>query len=291
MKTLSDYKGHLPSSEEPVDDERQRIEIELLLEGIYRLYGNDFRDYAYDSICRRITHFVKQQGLPSITALLERVLHDPKMIEPLLRSLTINVTEMFRTPSLFLYFRNKVVPFLHTYPSIRIWHAGCSTGEEVLSMAILLREEGLYEKARLYATDIDQVALEQAQSGKVLLSSMQQYTHNYIASGGKGSFSDYYTVDAQDKVTFNSSLLKHVLFAKHNLVTDQSFNEFHVIFCRNVMIYFNRNLQKRVHRLFYESLSRFGMLVLGERETIRFSGFEACYDTVSSEEKVYQKIK
>lgn len=288
---MSDYPGDLLHSEELIDDERQKIEVELLLEGVYRMYGNDFRDYAYDSISRRIMHMVRQLGLSSITALLDRVLHDAGALEQLLRGLTINVTEMFRTPSLFLHFRNKIVPFLHTYPSIRIWHAGCSTGEEVLSMAILLQEEGLYEKTRIYATDIDQEALEKAQSGKVILASMQQYTQNYILAGGKGSFSDYYAVDHHDKVTFSSSLLKHVIFAKHNLVTDQSFNEFHVIFCRNVMIYFNRNLQKRVHSLFHESLSRFGVLVLGERETIRFSGFEPYYEPLSEAEKIYRKIK
>ncbi|WP_282940743.1 protein-glutamate O-methyltransferase CheR [Paenibacillus sp. RC67] len=288
---MTDYPGHPPHSEELIDDERQKIEIELLLEGIYRMYGNDFRDYAYDSISRRITHTVRQLGLPSITALLDLVLHNSQAMEQLLRCLTINVTEMFRTPSLFLDFRTKVVPFLHTYPSIRIWHAGCSTGEEVLSMAILLQEEGLYEKTRIYATDIDQEVLEQAQSGKVQLSNMQQYTQNYILSGGRGSFSDYYAVDQADKVTFNSSLLKQVIFAKHNLVTDQSFNEFHVIFCRNVMIYFNRNLQKRVHSLFHESLPRFGVLVLGERETMRFTGFEAYYEPLSESEKIYRKIK
>ncbi|WP_028547349.1 CheR family methyltransferase [Paenibacillus sp. UNC451MF] len=288
---MSDNSGQLPHSEELIDDERQKIEIELLLEGIYRMYGNDFRDYAYDSISRRITHTVRQLGLTSITALLERVLHDSNAMEQLLRSLTINVTEMFRTPSLFLTFRSKIVPFLNTYPSIRIWHAGCSTGEEVLSMAILLQEEGLYEKTRIYATDIDQEVLEQAQSGRVMLGNMQQYTQNYILSGGKGSFSDYYAVDQGDKVTFNSSLLKHVIFAKHNLVTDQSFNEFHVIFCRNVMIYFNRNLQRRVHSLFHESLPRFGVLVLGERETMRFSGFETYYEPLNEAEKIYQKIK
>ncbi|MDF2961615.1 MAG: methyltransferase, CheR-type [Paenibacillus sp.] len=288
---MSDYAGNQPPSGEFVDEERQKIEIELLLEGIYRMYGNDFRDYAYDSICRRITHAVKQKGLPSITAMLELVLHNPDAMETLLRSLTINVTEMFRTPSLFLTFRNKVVPFLHTYPSIRIWHAGCSTGEEVLSMAILLQEEGLYDKSRIYATDIDQAVLEQAQSGKVLIGNMQQYTQNYILSGGKGSFSDYYKVEYDAKVSFNPSLLKHVIFAQHNLVTDQSFNEFHVIFCRNVMIYFNRNLQHRVHALFHESLSRFGVLALGERESMRFSGYEQYYEQVSESEKLYSKMK
>ncbi|MCR8636035.1 CheR family methyltransferase [Paenibacillus radicis (ex Xue et al. 2023)] len=290
---MSDFLSDLHSAKDLIDEERQKIEIELLLEGIYRMYGNDFRDYAYDSICRRITHATKQQGLSTITALLERVLHDPDSMELLLRNLTINVTEMFRTPSLFKKFRTKVVPYLHTYPSIRIWHAGCSTGEEVLSMAILLQEEGLYEKTRIYATDIDQEALEQAQSGRVLIGSMQQYTNNYMMSGGKASFSDYYTVSSGDgnKITFNPSLLEQVIFAGHNLVTDQSFNEFHVIFCRNVMIYFNRNLQKRVHSLFHESLAQFGVLAIGERETIRFSGFEQYYEQISETERLYRKIK
>ncbi|WP_207802293.1 CheR family methyltransferase [Paenibacillus xerothermodurans] len=274
---------------EPVDRERRKIEVELLLEGIYRMYGYDFRNYAYDSICRRIAYSVKQLGLSSVTALLELVLHEPDAMDKLLHNLTVNVTEMFRTPSLFLTFRRKVVPYLHTYPSIRLWHAGCATGEEVLSMAILLKEEGLYEKCRIYATDIHQESLVQARSGKVAISNMKQYTQNYIQSGGNRSFSDYYTVDDSGVVSFDDALMKHVIFAEHNLVTDQSFNEFHVIFCRNVMIYFNSRLQQQVHKLFYDSLSRFGVLVLGERESIRLSGYQQDYFALDESEKLYQK--
>jgi chemotaxis protein methyltransferase CheR len=290
---MEDYKieDNLNPSVGKEEAERRKIEVDLLLEGIYRMYGHDFRNYAYDSICRRIMYSVKQMGLRTITAMLELVLHEPDAMDKLLHNLTVNVTEMFRTPSLFLAFRTKVVPYLHTYPSIRIWHAGCATGEEVLSMAILLKEEGLYEKSRIYATDIHQQSLARAQSGKVAIAQMQQYTQNYIESGGKGSFSDYYKVDTENVVSFDDSLIKHIIFARHNLVTDQSFNDFHVIFCRNVLIYFNKSLQNHVHKLFYESLSPFGVLVLGERESIRLSGYQQYYEPLDESEKLYRKTQ
>lgn len=270
--------------------ERERIEIELLLEAIFRRYGYDFRNYAYDSIKRRIGHGMRALRCQTVSGMIEQVLHDPSKLQKLLRYMVVNVTEMFRDPAFFRTFREKVVPFLHTYPHIRIWHAGCSTGEEVLSMAIILQEEGLYEKARIYATDIDQEVLRKAQSGIFPLHKMQQYTQNYIQSGGRKSFSDYYSAD-YDAVIFNPSLMKNIVFAKHNLVTDQSFNEFNVIFCRNVMIYFNKTLQSRVHRLFYESLGMFGVLALGDRESIRFSEHENCYEAIESNEKLYRKLR
>jgi chemotaxis protein methyltransferase CheR len=269
---------------------REKIEIELLLEGIYRMYGYDFRNYAYDSIRRRIWHSIHTLNLQTITGLLDKVMHQPKQMQALLSSLMIHVTEMYRDPALFKTFRCKVIPFLSTYPFIRIWHAGCSTGEEALSMAILLQEEELYERSRIYATDIQEDVLEKAQSASFPVRNMQKYTHNYLQAGGKGFFSDYYTA-TYDAAVFNAALLRNMTFARHNLVTDQSFNEFNVIFCRNVLIYFNKSLQRQVHRLFYESLSMFGVLVLGDRETLQFSEYADCYETLDKQQKIYRKIK
>src|SRR5881394_1323494 len=268
----------------------ERIEIELLLEGIFRHYGFDFRAYAYASIRRRLWKRIEEEGLSSISALQERVLHEPEMMEKLLLDLSINVTAMFRDPDFYVTFREHVVPLLRTYPFIRVWHAGCSTGEEVYSMAILLREEGLYDRARIYATDINEVVLQRARAGIFPLNRMQEYTDNYIKAGGKRSFSEYYTAK-YDGALFSPSLSRNVLFSQHNLVTDGSFSEFNVIFCRNVLIYFDRDLQNRVHALFYESLSMFGVLALGSKETLRFSKYEPCYEKLHAREKMYRKVK
>jgi chemotaxis protein methyltransferase CheR len=268
----------------------ERIEIELLLEGIFRQYGFDFRSYAYASIRRRLWKRIEEDGLSTISGLQERVLHQPEMMEKLLLDLSINVTAMFRDPGFYVTFREHVVPLLRTYPFIRIWHAGCSTGEEVYSMAILLREEGLYDRARIYATDINDVVLQQAKDGIFPLNRMQEYTENYIRAGGKQSFSEYYTAK-YDGALFSPSLTRNVVFSQHNLVTDRSFSEFNVIFCRNVLIYFDRELQDRVHALFYESLSMFGVLALGSKETLRFSKYEPCYERLHAREKMYRKVK
>jgi chemotaxis protein methyltransferase CheR len=270
--------------------ELEKIEIELLLEGIYRHYGFDFRSYAYSSIRRRIWKRIQSEGLPSVTALQERVLHDRSMMEKLLLDLSVNVTAMFRDPNFYLRFRNDVIPLLRTYPFIRVWHAGCSTGEEVYSMAILLEEEGLYERARIYATDINEVVLQQAKTGIFPIDRMQEYTENYIKAGGKRSFSEYYTAK-YDGAIFDSSLSRNVVFSQHNLVTDRSFSEFNVILCRNVLIYFDKPLQTRVHGLFYESLVTFGVLCLGSKESLRFSDFEQCYEQLSGSEKIYRKVQ
>jgi chemotaxis protein methyltransferase CheR len=270
--------------------ELEKIEIELLLEGIYRHYGFDFRSYAYSSIRRRIWKRIQSEGLPSVTALQERVLHDRSMMEKLLLDLSVNVTAMFRDPNFYLRFRNDVIPLLRTYPFIRVWHAGCSTGEEVYSMAILLEEEGLYERARIYATDINEVVLQQAKTAIFPIDRMQEYTENYIKAGGKRSFSEYYTAK-YDGAIFDSSLSRNAVFSQHNLVTDRSFSEFNVILCRNVLIYFDKPLQTRVHGLFYESLVTFGVLCLGSKESLRFSDFEQCYEQLSGSEKIYRKVQ
>ncbi|MHC0038879.1 CheR family methyltransferase [Pseudoneobacillus sp. C159] len=273
-----------------LNNDLEKLEIELLLQGLYSWCGYDYRDYSYQSIRRRVWNRVRAEKLQSITALLDKVLHDPDCLKRLIADFSINVTEMFRDPFFFLTFREKVVPLLRTYPSIRIWHAGCSTGEEVYSMAILLQEEGLYERAKIYATDINADVLEKAKVGIFSLEVMKEYTKNYLNSGGKKAFSDYYNV-TNNGVKFHSQLTKNVVFAQHNLVTDRSFNEFHVILCRNVLIYFNKSLQEKVHGLFYESLGMFGILGLGDKETISYMNKADCYETIGGKQKLYQKIR
>jgi chemotaxis protein methyltransferase CheR len=272
------------------DPELERIEIQLLLEGIFLRYGFDFRSYAYSSIRRRLWKRIETAGLSTVSELQQRVLHEPSAMEELLLDLSVNVTAMFRDPSFYRAFRADVVPLLRTYPFIRIWHAGCSTGEEVVSMAILLKEEGLYDRARIYATDINEVVLEKARAGIFPIDRMQEYTENYIRGGGTRSFSEYYTA-RYDGALFDDELLERVVFSQHNLVTDRSFAECHVILCRNVLIYFDKNLQNRVHDLFYDSLVMFGVLGLGSKETLRFSRFEGCYEQLSRQEKIYRKVK
>jgi chemotaxis protein methyltransferase CheR len=196
---------------------------------------------------------------------------------------------MFRDPSFYLTFRNQVVPLLRTYPFIRIWHAGCSTGEEVYSMAILMQEEGLYHRCRFYATDMNEVVLKKARAGIFHLDLMQEYTQNYLKAGGKHSFSEYYTA-AYDSAIFRASLRENILFSQHNLATDGSFNEFNVILCRNVLIYFNQALQERVHNLLYDSLSRFGVLGLGRQESLKFTPHEHHYEALEKREKLYRRI-
>lgn len=281
-----------PDSSAPLsyDPELERLEIELLLEAVFRHYGFDFRSYAYASIRRRLWRRIEAEGLKTVTALQERVLHDPAMMERLLLDLSINVTAMFRDPSFYLAFREKVVPLLRTYPFFRIWHAGCSTGEEVYSMAILLEEEGLYDRARIYATDINEVVVHRARAGIFPLERMQEYTENYIRAGGTRSFSEYY-VAKYDGALFSPALQRNVVFSQHNLVTDRSFAEFNVILCRNVLIYFDRTLQMRVHGLFYESLVHLGILCLGSKETLRLSDYEASYEELSGVDRIYRKVR
>src|ERR671937_1755963 len=226
-------------------DDLEEIELHLLLEGVYRRYGFDFREYAPASLRRRVWRRMRAEGLATIAGLTEKLLHDPPTMERLLLDLSINVTAMFRDPSFYVAFRAKVVPLLRTYPFTRIWVAGCSTGEEVYSLAILLQEEAVYERARIYATDINESVLDQARAGVFPLDKMQEYTQNYIRAGGKRAFSEYY-VAAYDGAQFRRSLLENVIFAQHNLVQDSAFNEFHLIVCRNVMIYFDKQLQDHV---------------------------------------------
>ncbi len=256
--------------------ELEQLELDLLLEGVHRRYGFDFREYAPASLRRRLRRRMEGEGVETLSALQSLVLHDPLVMERLLLDLSINVTAMFRDPTFFLAFRQQVVPLLRTYPFSRLWVAGCSTGEEVYSLAILLVEEGLSERTRIYATDINEAVIDLARLGVFPLDKMQEYTSNYIRAGGTREFSSYY-VARYDAAQFSRSLADSVVFAQHNLASDAAFNEFNVITCRNVMIYFDRPLQDHVHRLFYESLASFGILALGQKETLRQSPHEDAF--------------
>jgi chemotaxis protein methyltransferase CheR len=233
---------------------------------------------------------MRHEGVSTVSALQELLLHDPQVMERLILDLSINVTAMFRDPTFHLAFREEVVPLLRTYPFTRIWVAGCSTGEEVYSLAILLEEESLYERARIYATDINEDVLERARLGVFPLAKMQDYTRNYIGGGGKRSFSDYYT-SGYDGAAFDRALMRNVVFAQHNLAMDRSFNEFHVILCRNVMIYFERSLQERVFDLFDGSLARLGILALGHKESLRTSAHADRYEELDAAERLYRKVR
>jgi chemotaxis protein methyltransferase CheR len=270
--------------------ELELLETELLLEAIHRHYGFDFRGYAAASLKRRLWRRIRAEGLSTLSGLLERVLHDPPTMERLLLDLSINVTAMFRDPAFYRAFRERAVPLLRTYPFLRIWNAGCSTGEETYSLAILLQEEGLHERTRIYATDINEVVLARARAGVFPLDKMKEYTANYIKSGGERAFSEYY-VAAYEGARFQRSLVDNVVFAQHNLVSDRSFNEFNVIVCRNVMIYFDRPLQERVHQLFYDSLGMFGVLALGHKESMRFTGLADRYEELDATERLYRKVR
>ena len=272
-----------------VESDREEIEIGLLLEGIFRRYGYDFRNYARASIRRRILNSARAEGVRTISGLQERVLHDAPCMERLLAALTVHVTAMFRDPGFYRAFREKVVHALETYPFVRIWHAGCSTGEEVYSLAILLTEEGLYSRCRIYATDLSELVLQTAKTGIFPLSAMKEYTENYVKAQGKASFSEYYTA-RYDHAVFRPALRENIVFAPHNLVTDGSFNEFNVILCRNVMIYFDRDLQNRVHELFHKSLVRLGVLGLGRKESLRFTPHEDCYQEIDGPERLFRKM-
>jgi chemotaxis protein methyltransferase CheR len=270
-------------------NKQTNLEIDLLLEAIYRLSGYDFRQYNRSSISRRIYNRMGINNIPTISRVLEKVIHDQEFLEQMLNDFSINVTEMFRNPSFFKAFREKVIPILREYPEIRIWHAGCATGEEVYSMAILLQEEGLIERSIIYATDMNEQVLEKAKKGAFPIHKMQAYTKNYMLAGGAHAFSEYYQTDYQ-YAYFHPTLLKNIIFAQHNLVTDHSFNEFHVVLCRNVLIYFSPKLQSQVHHLFYESLSDKGFLCLGDKETLRFEEIISKYREIVGYERIYQKM-
>ncbi|HJZ13484.1 MAG TPA: CheR family methyltransferase, partial [Acidobacteriota bacterium] len=265
----------------------QTIEVRLLVEGIYRYYGYDFRDYALSTMKRLIARRCAKEGLSSISALQEKILHDSKCLDRFLLDLSIGTTSLFRDPSFYKTFRKKIVPLLQTYPFVRIWNAGCSTGEEVYSMAILLREEGLYDRTKIYATDFNVAVLKSAEDHSFPVDKIEEYSENYLHAGGKFALDQYYSRN-HTKVLFDPSLLSNVTFLQHNLVTDQSFLEFNVALCRNVLIYFNRGLQNRVHDLLFRSLCRLGILCLGKKESLNFTSHESDYKELDTVHKIYR---
>nr|WP_242689094.1 protein-glutamate O-methyltransferase CheR [Pedobacter sp. SYSU D00535] len=259
----------------------------MLLDLLER-HGYDFTDYSKASLKRRINRLFSLDRFPSFAEFRFRLKNDPTYIRRFIEQITVPVTEMFRDPNFYRALREEVLPTLGTYPFIRIWHAGCSTGEEVYSMAILLKEANLFHKSLLYATDINPEVLEKARKGIFPLSQMKQYSENYILSGGKNDFSSYYSA-IYDHAKFDASLNSKMIFSTHNLVSDRSFNEFQLILCRNVLIYFDRDLQSRVFKLFDDSLDHLGFLALGSKETIRFSGIASKYKQVGGKEKIWRK--
>lgn len=265
------------------------IEIRLLLEALYVRYHYDFRNYAMASVKRRLRQAREQMSFATISALQEAVLHDDRILPRLLGYLTVQVSEMFRDPSYFRAIREQVVPHLKTYPSLKIWIAGCSGGEELYSFVILFREEGLEERTIFYATDINQDALHTAEAGIYDLDRLQLFTENHRNSGGKSSLSDYYST-GYGKASFDKTLRRHVVFSDHSLVTDAVFGEMNLISCRNVMIYFDRPLQDRAIGLFKDSLTRKGFLGIGAKESLRFSTQAGSFSDLVKEEKIYQRL-
>lgn len=266
----------------------EKIEMDLLLEAVNRYYGYDFSNYSKAHIKRRLKVFQTKQRYASISELQHHVLHNSTIFEEFLNNFSINVTEMFRDPSFYLDFRNKVVPVLKTYPYIKIWIAGCATGEEVYSFAIMLKEEGLLERTTIYATDFNKEAIQKAKKAIYNIDTIKAYTSNYQKAGGTCSFSDYYMAN-YDSVIIDKSLKTNIVYAEHNLVTDGVFTEANLIVCRNVLIYFNRELQDKVLKLFNESLITGGFLALGTKETIQFSSLNNKYSTISKNNKIFKK--
>ena len=264
------------------------IEIQLLLEALFQRYHYDFRHYARASIKRRLTQARERMDFASISAMQEGLLHDPSLLPRLMDYLTVQVSEMFRDPSYFRALREQVLPHLRTYPSLKVWVAGCSQGEELYSLSILFREEGLDQRTLFYATDINPEALRAAEAGVYSLDRIRKFTQNHQKSGAKTSLSDYYTAD-YGRAVFDKSLRSRVVFSDHSLVTDAVFAEMHLISCRNVLIYFDRALQDRAIGLFRDSLARKGFLGLGSKESLRFSDHAGAFADFVREEKIYQR--
>lgn len=270
-------------------DSLEDLEIQLLLEALFQRYHYDFRHYARASIKRRLTQARDQLGYATFSALQAALLHDPNMLSRLLGYLTVQVSEMFRDPAYFRSLREKVIPHLRTWPSLKVWVAGCSHGEELYSLAILFREEGLFDRTLFYATDINPDALRAAEAGVYALDRVRKFTENHQKSGGRSSLSDYYTAD-YGRAVFDASLRSRVVFSDHSLVTDAVFAEMQLVSCRNVMIYFDRVLQDRAIGLFRDALPRNGFLGLGSRESLRFSRHAAAFTEFVGEEKIYRKL-
>jgi len=269
-------------------DDIDDIELDLLLEGVYRRWGYDFRDYSRATLRRRIKQHAQHLGLQTPGQLIAPALRDVEAFHALLQTFSVNVTEMFRDPPFYLSLRKNVIPLLRTFPYIKVWHAGCASGEEVMSTAILLHEEGLYDRATIYATDINDTALERAKEGIYPLEVFKNFAANYQAAGGKGSLMDYIHADDTHAIV-DRRLTKNVTFALHNLAVDGVFSEMHLVICRNVLIYFNRQLQDRAIGLFHESLVNGGILALGSKETLHFSRLAPQFKALDDKWKIYRK--
>jgi len=265
-----------------------RDSLKELLESIRFAYGYDFTDYAEASVRRRVDHFVNNRKIGSLDQLAKIILRDEKMFEEFVQEISVTVTEMFRDPVFYKSLRENVMKRLATYPFIKVWIAGCATGEEVYSIAILLKEEHLLSRSVIYATDINQKSLQFAKEGIYNVANMKDYTSNYQKSGGKRSFSEYYK-SKYNSVMFDKSLRQNIVFSPHNLAVDKSFNEFQLIICRNVLIYFNQHLQNKVIRLFYESLCPFGFIGLGNKESLLFSDKRKFFEEIDRKEKIFMK--
>jgi chemotaxis protein methyltransferase CheR len=263
-------------------------EVELLLSDLFEIHGYDFTSYSRASLKRRINRLYSLDKFPSFAELRYHLKTDGKYLKRFVEEITVNVTEMFRDPAFYLSLRNDVLPILATKPFIRIWHAGCSTGEEVYSMAIMLKEAGLLSKALLYATDLNPSVLEKVRKGIFPLNQMKQYSESYIASGGTEDFSTYYTAN-YGQAKFDQILAEKIIISTHNLVSDSSFNEFDLILCRNVLIYFDKDLQDRVLKLFDASLGTLGYLGLGSKETLKFSAVQDKFQQLNRE-KIWRKV-
>ncbi len=270
------------------DFEVEDLELELIIQAIYHQYGYDFREYSRAHLKRRVLYRMSLENIKSISVLQAKILHDKDFFYKIIGDFSINVTEMFRDPDFYKTIREKVIPILKTYPFIKIWHAGCSTGEEVYSMAILLEEEGLLEKAQLYATDFSESSLEIAKEGIYPMDLLKQYSINYHKSGGYSNLADYYS-SMYGYAKFNHNLRKKIVFSSHNLVNDGVFGEMHMIMCRNVLIYFNKDLQEHVLELFEKSLIRGGILGIGSKESISFTSVENSFEEISKKEKLFKK--
>jgi len=269
-------------------EKTEAIEIDLLLEAIHRRYGHDFKGYSRSHIIRRVKSFLAKSGQDSVAELIPKVLRDEAFFEMLVFELSVTVTQMFRDPSVFKSIRTKVVPILRTHPFLRIWVAGCATGEEAYSIAILLKEEGLYDHSTIFATDFNDTALEKARDGIYDLGQIRQSTENYQRSGGPKSFSEYYHAEF-GAAKLDQSLKNKLVFANHNLATDSVFSEMHLILCRNVMIYFDRELQDRVFGLFSDSLVRGGFLCIGTSEEVQFSNFRKDFSRTDYESRIFAR--
>ncbi len=282
---------------EPIDNRQspiesiegvEAIEIDLLLEAVYRRHGYDFRSYARASIERRVRQFLSGCGCASVSEMIPKVLHDEEFFSRLVRYFSISVTELFRDPFVYRAVREKVVPLLRTWSHFKVWHAGCATGEEVYSLAIVLKEEGIYDRATIYATDFNDEALERAREGICEAGKLREATRNYQQAGGKRSFSEYYHA-RYEAAAMDAALRERVVFSGHNLASDSVFGEMQLVFCRNVLIYFNRDLQNRALGLFTESLVHGGFLCLGAKEDLRFTDVADQYDVVDEKARIYKK--